>query len=206
MMACIPYLAAIVNHSRAISRLFEMGMHLQMEILMRSQFEYINLVYCMIKSESFFERMIIENDSGRFHVKPTSSLTKKEMLKLGFDKESKKAFEYYFVLLNDIFSEAAHGHAGHVFEALRPIQGINEPDSILDDPIGGNKLPSASTKFVLIKMNNYTQILFLSIANFFITKGVVSEPQGKEFSNTSCLHLLDDDGTKLTVEEMMEGG
>lgn len=205
IVTCVSYVMAIVNNARTIKRLFEMGMHLQMEIIMRSQFEYLNLVYCIMKRDSFFEKMFVKNGSDWVPIKPTANFAKKEMLKTDSSKDVKKGFQTYFVLLNEIFSKAAHGHPYHVFEASIPVDSdLDSELDWLDVPIGGNKIPSENTKSILIDMNNYTQILFLSIADFFVKHEMVHDSKIKELADVTNLHLLGEEENVMTVKKVEE--
>lgn len=159
------YINTIANNFYIIRELFVNGFHIQLQLLLRNQFEYINNLIAFTGDDEFFRRFVL-NDGGNSEVtltpKPTHA--KKSIMKLLNEynnqhfKEFWTIFKEMMTLMYSDLSESAHGN---ILRVAVQSQGQHEDgDDYLEPNSCGVRKPLNVTIQILRESLNYFQITY----------------------------------------------
>jgi len=166
------YLSTITNNFYVLRQLFLSGYHIQFQILLRSQFEFINTLICFVGDDDFFRCYVMAKKNGDIPITPKHSNTEKCLKRL-LKEYDQKAFDdiwdIYSQLLKTMhsaLSEIVHGNVARIM-----IQGFqkNDEENLYHSGIGGTTKPLGVTQNILIQIINYFQITF-SLIDFQLQK------------------------------------
>lgn len=159
------YINTIANNFYTIKDLFISGFHVQFQLMIRNQFEYINNLIAFVGDDDFFKRFAMDNGE-----KPDSLITpkpihaEKSIKKLikeynsnDFDEFWKIFKEIMTFIYNDL-SESTHGNIARV--SLQSLGENQNQNDFLDQNICGVQCPLPVTKTILKQSLNYFQITY----------------------------------------------
>ncbi|NRR93351.1 hypothetical protein HSX10_17390 [Winogradskyella undariae] len=201
------YLTSISNNFLTIKSTFLSGFHFQLQNIIRSQFEQLNILISFLYDNDFFERFTkkIENKEAIFTPKLKNS---EKIIKKIFSSEiniSNKELE----LLNPLFketyyklSEATHGNLQRAtYHSMEP----NGEDS-MTFALGGTHKPNAEIIEFISDLNNYSQTIWLMVKLKLDEKNYLNGNQSKNHLKISEKpFFIDYNGKKVDYELLNKG-
>lgn len=157
------YLDVIANNFQVCKNLFEQGFHIQLQLLFRNQFEYLNTLIAFIGDEEYFYRFGgSKNNETEKLLTPKPINTEKAIKKImqnHIPENFKEFWKEYQFIMSFIYSELsinAHGNIPSV--ALQSLEGIKGDDSTFNRSSCGVSYPLKVTREMIKQMFNYFKI------------------------------------------------
>lgn len=157
------YLDVIANTFKVAKDLFEQGFHIQLQLLLRNQFEFVNVLIAFVGDDDYFFRYgrIFKGSKKFLTPKPSNTeKTLKKILKENYPNDGFNEFWKNFnSIMTTIYSELsinAHGNIPSV--SLQSFEGIKGVEDKFNKPLCGVKYPLSVTKKMLKQMLQYFQI------------------------------------------------
>lgn len=156
------YSDVIANNFHISQTLFESGFHIQIHLLFRSQFEYLNNFIAFIGDEHFFKTYCSENIQTNLVLTPKPIHTKKAIKNIFQNLPIKNFHTFwkdYHDLHDNLYSKLsinAHGNIPHV--SLQSYEGIKGDKEKINRTLFGVNYPIENTVNMLHEMLNYFQI------------------------------------------------
>ncbi|MDC1285304.1 hypothetical protein N8Z33_01305 [Flavobacteriaceae bacterium] len=156
------YLDVIANNFKVAQDLFEQGFHLQLQLILRNQFEFVNALIAFIGDDEYFLRYGREFENSKRILTPKPSNTEKSLKKI-LKENNPNGFKGFWkdfnLIMTTIYSELstnAHGNIPSV--SLQSLEGIKGNDSVYNKNICGVEYPLSVTIKMLKQILQYFQI------------------------------------------------
>jgi hypothetical protein len=158
------YLVSIINNFLAMKTLFETGLHIQFQIILRSQMEYINTMIAFIGDDSFFNHFCKQDKKITTSVNTITPELRnidkaiKRIIPKIITKNSDSFASAFFALngeLYNYFSEVVHGNITRV-----SLQANHHRKNEIGPALGGQSRPYVYLKNKIIASNVYYQFGF----------------------------------------------
>lgn len=160
------YINTIANNFYTIKELFISGFHVQFQLMIRNQFEYVNNLIAFIGDDDFFRIFALSNEEKNnsiftpkpIHAERAIRKLTKEYNNDGFD-EFWKIFKEIMTSIYSDLSESTHGNIVRV-----ALQSHGETENQYNDNLAPNICgvlsPLPATKSILRQSLNYFQITY----------------------------------------------
>ena len=159
------YINTIANNFYNIKELFINGFHIQLQLLLRNQFEYVNNLIAFTGDDEFFKRFVLNDgiDSDLI-LTPKPTHAKKSIMKL-LNKYDSQHFKEFWVIfeemMNLMYSDLSESAHGNILRVAVQSQGQHEDgDEYLEPNSCGVKNPLPVTMKILKESLNYFQITY----------------------------------------------
>ncbi|WP_161532216.1 hypothetical protein [Riemerella anatipestifer] len=158
---CEKYLRVVADNCYELKQLFEKGLHIQFQLLFRSQFEFLNTLIAFVGSEDYFKIYCRENDKN-FILTPKPINTEKALKKI-LKNHIKGDFDAFWstfnLILKSIYSQLSTNSHGNIPSiALQSYQGRKDNTEIFDENFCGVEYPLNVTKEIVKQFFHYSQI------------------------------------------------
>ena len=198
------YLTSISNNFLAIKSVFLSGYHFQLQNIIRSQFEQLNILISFLYDDVFFERFTkkIENKEAILTPKLKNS---EKIIKRIFSSEvnfSDKEIDFNPLFKETYYklSEATHGN---LLRATTHSMESNEEDSMTFALGGTNKTNNEIIEFIS-DINNYSQTIWILIKCKLDENNYIDGRQSKNHLKISIKpYFINYDGEKIDYEQVI---
>ena len=176
------YLTSIANNYLTIKNIFLSGFHFQLQNIIRSQFEQLNILISFLYDDNFFEKFTkkIENKDSIFTPKLKNS---EKIIKKIFSSEVNFSNKELELFLNPLFketyyklSEATHGN---LQRATIHSMESNGKDS-MTFALGGTHKPNNEIIEFISDLNNYSQVIWIMVKSKLKKDNHLNGNQSKE--------------------------
>ena len=177
-LICENYMYTIVNNFHTLKSLFICGNHIQFQLLLRSQFEFVLTFICALFDDDFFKTYTTPGiQEEAFPLTPSQSnrikcLNRifKALIPNKADKLFKQFHKMWFEMYQNL-SEIGHGNILRVF-----VQSFQkEDDGSLIPSYGGSDFPLGVTLNAFLGMLNYYQLVGRVLVDLIDKKQLINE-------------------------------
>ncbi|MBK5212539.1 MAG: hypothetical protein JJE55_02615 [Flavobacteriaceae bacterium] len=157
------YLNVVANNFQVAQTLFEQGFHIQLQLIFRSQFEFINTLIAFLGDDDFFLKYGKECSDSRKVITPKRSNTEKSIRKImkEYDPQNFNRFwKEYKHITEAIYSELSMNAHGNILSvSLQSMEGIKNEKWKYNITTCGVNYPLARTKMIVMQMLYYFQLM-----------------------------------------------
>jgi len=154
------YISTITDNFYMLKELFQKGFHIQLQLLIRSQIEYVNNLISFIGDDSFFQSFCIEENNKYFiSPKPVHSekVLKRIFKEYNPENYSEETWKVYKKLINSLYSDLSESAHGNIVRIV--VQSLSgEHEDMIGQNICGAKIPIPATVNILRNALNFFQI------------------------------------------------
>lgn len=175
------YLTSITNNYLTLKITFLSGYHFQLQNILRSQFEQLNILIAFLYDNSFFERFTqkIENKDSIFTPKLKNS---EKVLKRIFGSEMNipsKELDILNPLFKETYSKLSEATHGNLQRATLFSMERNGKDT-MTFALGGTQKPNGELIEIIADLNNYSQTIWLLVKNKLTDENYLDGKQSKK--------------------------
>lgn len=154
------YVSSISDNFYMIKDLFVKGYHIQLQLLIRSQIEYVNNLISFIGDDPFFQSFCIE-ENNKYFVSPKPIHSEKALKRIFKEYNPENYSEDTWIifkrLINSLYSDLSESTHGNIVRVVvQSLSGENE--ELIGQSICGVKVPIPATVGILKESLNYFQI------------------------------------------------
>lgn len=172
------YIVTIANNFFVIKELFLDGLHIQLQIMLRTQIEMINNLIAFIGDDDYYLRYGTDShETPDGYIAPKMEQTKKAIKKVIKDSYVERSNEYikiYIDLLDTLYKELSEATHGKFVNIKLQAMGVNDDDELLDNGMFGVDKPIGATKNLLSHSYLLFQLSFLLIRIQLNKKGLLN--------------------------------
>lgn len=195
-LICIQgFLTTLSNNALIIKKLYNSGMHLQVQPIMRAQFEQLNTLFALLVDDNFFERFgssATKEASDIISPKPVhTDKIMRDFMKTNQLKEVWAEIKPLKDYLYDEFSKIAHGNLFHI--AFGSMDEDEDDAERLSPGIGGVSNGLTRMKLFVREMNNYSQFLWMFFRTELEKQGYIDKPNNPNLELAQKLVFLTDE-------------
>lgn len=153
------YLDVIANNFQVSKNLFEQGFHIQLQLIFRNQFEFINTLIAYIGDEDFFKKYGGSSERLLTPKPINTEKTIKKIMRSHISENFNDFWKTYQTIISTIYSELsinAHGNIPSI--ALQSLEGVKDDDETYNRSSCGVSYPLKVTREMIKQMFNYFQI------------------------------------------------